>query len=119
MKQFILIALLSLPFTNSFAGNMKCISDDERFEIRAELDISQKIIYSMEYLKDGKSYKKFSNLEIEVSEGKKKDSYEVLFYMGALYMSLEREKGSDIARGEFIPKNSIFSFERKIDCLFY
>ena len=65
------------------------------------------------------AYKKFSNLEIEVSEGKKKDSYEVLFYKGALYMSLEREKGSDIAHGEFIPKNSILSFERRIDCRFF
>jgi hypothetical protein len=124
MKKLILIALLSLPFASSFAGNMKCLSDDERYEIRASLDVSEKIIHSMEYFKDGKSYMKFSALELDISKGKKKDSYEVLFYKGALYLGLERAKNADgslseYASGEFLPKNSILSFERKIDCLFY
>ena len=124
MRKLILFILLALPITNSFAGNMRCLSDDDKYEIRASLDLSNKIIQSMEYFKNGKSYKVFSDLELEIDSGKKKDSYEVLFYQGAFYLGLERLKNSDgvlsdTAEGVFLPKSSIFSFEQKISCLFF
>ena len=100
------------------AETMKCVSEDAKYEIVAEIDFETKKIELMEYFKNGAKYMEFTDLDMTHSRTiftGRKDSYDVVFAQSALYMELIMENDGKV-HGNFLPTNSILSFERQISC---
>ncbi len=116
MKYLLMMGLIFSQFAQ--AEVIKCISEDNKFEIVANVDFENKKVENMDYFKNGVKYLSFSNLDMDYSNNiftGRRDTYSVLFSQSALYMELVVGKTGSIY-GNFLPKNSIIAIERAIYC---
>lgn len=116
MKTMILAALL---FTQvAYAKTMKCVSEDNEFQIVAEVDFEAKHIATMDYFRHGVKYLSFANLGMSHTRNfftGWRDVYDVQFVQSALYMELVFGNNGMLF-GNFLPRNSVLSFENQIIC---
>jgi len=115
MKLFLSMLMVSQLAS---AEVLNCISEDDIYTFVTDVDFQAKKMNRIEYFHKGVSYKTFENLNLihdrSVFTGRK-DTYEVTFPESARYMTFIHERNGNI-HGFFLPKNSIFSFERMMTC---
>lgn len=109
MKYLLMTGLLFSQFAQ--AELVKCVSQDKKYEVLADMNFGAKKVAAMVYLKNGERYRTFRNLPMKADGG----NYTVLFDESALYMDLAVGKDK-IFGGVFLPRNNIFMFDRKIVC---
>lgn len=116
MKALLILSLLLAGSVR--AASLKCVGEDKKHEVRMEVDFSEKKISEMTYFKSGKVLKEFSDLKLERVKDifrPRRVTYDVVFEEGAYYMELDIETDGTIT-GNYIPKSSLFSFERSFVC---
>lgn len=100
------------------AETLYCISNDSRYEIKADLNLQENKVKRMVYLNNGREYKEFKNLNLKVT---KDLFYEVSFNGDYFYLELKQNSHPPLNElsGRFIPRNSPLSIERFLNCKIY
>lgn len=122
----VLILALSLLSSSVFAGSFYCVSDDDKFEIKATYDMFDQNIEEMTYSYKGKDpFVTFKNVPFSVDRlyGKTHEM-DVYFGQAFRYLVIKRKTiaksgaWEKTGSGRFIVRNNLFSPEYLIDCEF-